>query len=143
MKTKAFSIVSFLTILSITVIFSCKKKKEEPPPATATIQDYVGTWNVAGGCAAPYAMTVSVSGSTLTFSNLYKCFTVTGSVSGNNFTIPTQTLSTAATTGTCGYPWTVDGSGTISGTNFNTLQLTYTIKDISGTPTNCSNTCTK
>lgn len=159
--TKKITLMFMLLLGIASIMVSCKKKGCTDPAAenycaeckkddgscqyaaVASVQDYVGSWSVTGACAAPYTLTITASGSTLTLTNLYKCFTVTASVSGNSLTIPTQTLNSSATTGSCGYPWTVNGSGTISGTNFNTLQLTYTVKDISGTPTNCSNTCSK
>ncbi|MEK6614796.1 MAG: hypothetical protein AABZ32_01595 [Bacteroidota bacterium] len=115
----------------------CDKCKKDDGSCQYAIQDYVGTWSVTGNCSA-YTMTTSASGSTLTFSKLQNCYTITASVSGNNLTIPSQLLS--ASTSSCGYPYTVSGSGTLSGTK---LTLTYTVKDNGGATTNCSSTCTK
>ncbi|MFH1005726.1 MAG: hypothetical protein V1781_09605 [Bacteroidota bacterium] len=131
MKTKTIFVLVLL--FSIASIISCKKNEEKK-----NIDNYVGSWSVTGNCGKPYTMTITASGSTLTLSKLQNCYTVTASVSGNNLTIATQTLD--ASTSSCGYPYTVSGSGIIDG---NTLQLTYTVKDISGTTSNCSSTATK
>ena len=154
-------ILLFVLLFSITsVLITCKKKGCTDSKATnycskcksdaascvydASIQDYVGTWNVAASCGATaYSMTISASGSTLTFTKLRSCFVVTGSVSGGTLTIPSQSLTMS--TSCAGLPMTVSGSGTLSGSggNFNSLQLTYTTKDNSGNPISCSCTCTK
>lgn len=118
----------------------CDKCKKDDGSCQYAIQDYVGTWSVTGNCGA-YTMTITASGSTLTINNFHggssSGWTVTATISGNSMTIPTQTTSIPSG------PYTFAGSGTISGTNYNTLKITYTMKDNGGTTINCSSTCTK
>jgi len=128
----------FVLLACTTFVLSTCKKKDKTEDAT--IDSYAGTWSVTGNCTS-YTMKITESGSTLTFTKLKNCFTITASVSGNNLTIPSQTVS--ASTSSCGFPYTISGSGTLSGTNLNTLQLTYTITDNGGSSTSCSSTCTK
>ena len=132
MKTKTIFV---LVLFSVFFVSSCKKSKD------ASVNDYVGTWNVTDNYKKNYTMTITASGSTLTLSKLQDCFIVTASVSGNNLTIANQTLNSS--TSSCGYPYTINGSGTISGSKFNTLQITYAVTDNSGQPVNNNCTATK
>lgn len=112
-------------------------KKDDGSCQYASAQDYAGTWNVTGNCNN-YTMTITASGSTLTMSNFHGGgWTVTATVSDNSMTIPTQTTSIPSG------PYTFSGSGTISGANYNTLQISYTMSDNGGNTTNCSITATK
>lgn len=144
MKTKLFSLtfVIIIAISSAIYFYSCKKSGTQA--ATAAASDYAGSWKVSEKCpsSTTYTMTITASGSSLTIKNLFNnCFTATGSFSGNSFTIPSQIMN--ASTSVCGYPYTVSGSGTISGTPFNSLAFSYSVKDGSGNTSSCTSTATK
>lgn len=154
--TKKIVWLFLLPILFSTTVSSCKKKgctdsaaknycdeceKDDGSCTYATASDYAGTWSVSSSCGSAYSMTITASGSNLTLSKLQNCFTVTATVSGNTLTIPTQTMT--ASTSTCGNPYTISGTGTLSGSSSNSLSISYSVKDISGITTNCTATCTK
>lgn len=119
------------------VFVTCKKNENEGTTAsTPTQADWIGNWNVSGGCGT-YTMNSSLSGTTLTFKNFHSSFTVTATANGTNMTIPAQ----AQTSPSAGGPYTFSGSGSL--TSPSNMTITYTVKDISGTPLNCSATATR
>jgi hypothetical protein len=150
MKKRFYSILVFIGLVSFVLVYSCKKKDDPQPSATtptvatAAASDYAGSWKVTETCpsSVTYTMTITASGSALTIKKLFNCFTVNATFSGNSFTIPTQTLSSSAVS-TCGYPYTVSGSGTISGSSFTSLSFTYSVKDSGGSTSNCTSSATK
>jgi len=137
MKIKFLSTLAFLCIVSLTVIYSCKKKNKDKTNA-----DYAGAWSVSEHCTgnASYNMTITATGTDgVTLTNFHGGFTVTGTVSNITLTIPTQTVTSA----TMGGPYKFSGSGTLS-SDAHSLSITYTMTDNSGSnPLNCTSTCTK
>ena len=131
MKTRIFISAVLFSLVSMGIIYGCKKKEDA---ASVTGADYAGSWTVSSNCGN-YPMTISASGDNLTISNFHVDFAVAATVSGNSLTIPSQARTGASGNG----PYTFAGSGTKNG---NSLSITYTVKD-GGATTNCSATATK
>lgn len=140
-KQYSFFFLFLLLATSAVTLSGCKKKDKEKTNA-----DYAGTWNVNETCTSAwsYQMTITASGSDgVTITNFHKGtdpsgFTVTGTVSDNNLTIPSQN----ATSTSQGGPYNFSGSGTLS-EDGKSLSISYTMKDMGGNALNCTATCTK
>lgn len=115
-------------------------KKDDGSCQYVSAEDLTGTWNVSGNCSS-YTMSISGSGSSITFNKLYNnCYTINATLSQNTLTIPTQTINCPQT---CGCPYTFSGSGTISAPSYNRIDIIYTMTDNGGNSSNCSITLTK
>ncbi|MBI3501477.1 MAG: hypothetical protein HY063_06760 [Bacteroidetes bacterium] len=151
MKVKLLALIALIATASITIIFSCKKKTDDTQNTTTTTptassSNWAGSWKTTDQCptSSTYTLTITASGSSLTLKGLFHgCFlSVSATASGNNFTIPSQTFNSSSQS-ICGYPYTVSGSGSISGSSLNALSFSFTVKDSSGNTTSCTSSSTK
>lgn len=100
-------------------------------------EKYVGVYNMLDNCTFTHNVTATASGTNvITISDFIEIGTsITANVSGNNVTVPAQTVSTAD-----GY-YDINGSGTLSG-NTLTINYTYAYTDNTNPGMNTSGTCT-
>ena len=143
-KNITYSLMLFLAI-SIFTFSGCKKKDDKNNSSSYSNADYAGTWTVTDGCCSgSFQITITATGSNgVSITNYRKCtaasgWNLTGTVSGNKLTIPTQNV----VSGTQGGPYQFSGTGTLNSTS--SLTIPYVMADGSGGfPQNCTATCTK
>ena len=116
-------------------VTSCQKKRDDTAVVAPTQADFEGIWNVTSGCFN-YKMTITASGSRLTMTYLHKDFTVLATASNTSMNITAGNYSSPS-----GDSYYFSGTGTLNTPT--SLTITYTTKDNTGTPLNCTANCTK
>lgn len=137
-------VIYILFVFSTLYLISCKSDNNDDPltPSTGDERDkYVGTWmcNEISQVSGATSYTISVSKSTsnaneIAINKFYNLITQPrATVSGNNITIPYQSLASL------GF---ASGTGTLSSTG-TSLSMRYIVKIGSNDNDTCTATCTK
>lgn len=120
---KTVSISTAVILFGSIFLASCSKTEDPAPTTSSTNNSFSGNWHnsensILNG-ANTYPLTIEqTNSSTISFVYLYGFSTkINATVSGNNFTIPTQTIE-----GT-----NVSGSGVLA--NSNQINMMYTVND--------------
>lgn len=145
MKTKFLSVIALMCMVSLTVMYSCKKKTSTTT-TTSTSADYAGTWNTTSKCTSSmsYVVTITASGASgVVIANFHanastNGYTLNATISDKAITIPSQTVANAQGANSL----TFSGSGTL--TPPSSLSISYTAKDPSSSSSlSCTATCAK
>jgi len=134
-----------LTLAAIAVIgltaFSGCKKSSSSSSSNSFVGKYIGT-SSCSGTVDTINITAGSSSSVINFptnvgtGTCYKAVTYIANVSGNNYTVPSQTF-----TDNCSNSYTISGNGSLSGNSL-MFNLTLTSTVVSGT-INCTFTGAK
>lgn len=118
---KIISLSTAVFLSGAIFLASCAKTEDPAPTSTNTNTSFAGNWHnsensILNG-ANTYPITIEqTNASTISFAYLYGFSTkINATVSGNNFTIPNQTIEGTA----------VSGSGTLS--NSNHINMVYIV----------------